>query len=132
MVRSHGSRPSSRVTGLSTSDDGRFGYLASQGQGRYISVTDTKTHSVIRNVGPFSNATRPCTINGRQTLIFVNVNDLLGFEVGDLTTGEVLHRVEVEGFPAGRSLRTRFWPIQRLLLAPTGPLSDVDPGLIPE
>lgn len=85
------------------SDDGRFGYLASQGQGRYISVTDTRTHEIVRNVGPFSDATRPFTINGRQTLIFVNVNDLLGFEVGDLTTGEVLHRVEVEGFAAGRS-----------------------------
>jgi DNA-binding beta-propeller fold protein YncE len=85
------------------SDDGRFGYLASQGPDQLISVVDTETHEIVRNVGPFSHRTRPFTINGRQTHIFVNVNDLLGFEVADLTTGEVIHRVEVEGFEAGRS-----------------------------
>jgi hypothetical protein len=53
------------------SDDGRFGYLASQGPDRVISVVDTETHEIIRNIGPFSHATRPFTINGRQTLIFV-------------------------------------------------------------
>jgi DNA-binding beta-propeller fold protein YncE len=31
----------------------------------------------------------------------VNVNGLLGFEVGDLKTGKVLHRVEVNGFKKG-------------------------------
>jgi DNA-binding beta-propeller fold protein YncE len=85
------------------SDDGRFGYLASQGQGRIIGVVDTRTHEIVRNIGPFGESTRPFTINGKQTLIFVNVNDLLGFEVGDIATGEVLHRVEVDGFAAGRS-----------------------------
>ena len=43
----------------------------------------------------------PFTVNGRQTLCFVNVNDLLGFEVGDLTTGKKLHRVEVPGLQEG-------------------------------
>ena len=85
------------------SDDGRFGYLASQGPVRTISVVDTRTHEIVRNIGPFGESTRPFTINGRQTLIFVNVNALLGFEVADLATGRVLHRVEVPEFPAGRS-----------------------------
>ena len=44
---------------------------------------------------------RPFTINGSQTLCFVNVNDLLGFEVGDITTGKMLHRVEVTGYQKG-------------------------------
>jgi DNA-binding beta-propeller fold protein YncE len=44
---------------------------------------------------------RPFTINGRQTLCFVNVNGLLGFEVGDLRSGKMLHRVEVEGYQQG-------------------------------
>jgi hypothetical protein len=52
-------------------------------------------------VGPFSHSIRPFTVNGRQTLVFVNVNELLGFEVGDLTTGKMLHRVEVAGFQKG-------------------------------
>lgn len=85
------------------SDDGRFGYLASQGPVRMISVVDTRTHEIIQNIGPFGESTRPFTINGRQSLIFVNVNDLLGFEVGDIETGEVLYRVEVPGFEGGRS-----------------------------
>jgi len=31
----------------------------------------------------------------------VNVNELLGFEVGDLKTGKMLHRVEIAGFEKG-------------------------------
>ena len=41
----------------------------------------------------------------RRTLCFVNVNDLLGFEVGDLASGEKLHRVEVPGFEKGPAKR---------------------------
>jgi DNA-binding beta-propeller fold protein YncE len=36
-----------------------------------------------------------------DTHCFVNVNGLLGFEVGDLKTGKMLHRVEVKGFEKG-------------------------------
>lgn len=31
-------------------------------------------------------------------MIFVNVNGLLGFEVGDLQTGKKLYHVEVQGY----------------------------------
>ena len=48
-----------------------------------------------------SAAVRPFTVNGAQTLCFVNVNDLLGFEVGDLRTGQKLQRVEVAGAAKG-------------------------------
>jgi hypothetical protein len=40
-------------------------------------------------------------VNAAQTLCFANVNELLGFEIGDLTTGKKLARVEVEGFKTG-------------------------------
>ncbi len=40
-------------------------------------------------------------MNGRQTLCYVNVNELLGFEIGDLKTDKMLHRVEVQGFQKG-------------------------------
>jgi hypothetical protein len=56
---------------------------------------------VAKRVGPFGDVIRPFTINGRQTLCFVNVNELLGFEVGDLQTGRLLHRVEVSGYRKG-------------------------------
>jgi DNA-binding beta-propeller fold protein YncE len=40
-------------------------------------------------------------VNGKETRCYVNVNELLGFEVGDITTGKQLHRVEVSGFAKG-------------------------------
>ena len=66
-----------------------------------LTVADTATHTAARTVGPFSASIRPFTVNGRQTLCFVNVNACLGFEVGDITTGKKLHRVEVQGVAPG-------------------------------
>jgi DNA-binding beta-propeller fold protein YncE len=80
--------------------DGRLAYLAGL-KSPLLRITDTRTHQVIREIGPFSNVIRPFTVNGRGTRCFVNVNELLGFEVGDLTTGKKLCRVEVEGFKKG-------------------------------
>ena len=64
-------------------------------------MADTKTHTVVKTVGPFGNVIRPFTVNGARTLAYVNVNELLGFEIGDITTGKVLHRVEVKGYEKG-------------------------------
>ena len=54
-----------------------------------------------RDCGPIQASIRPFTVNGRQSLVFVNVNELLGFEVGDIHSGRKLHRVEVTGFQPG-------------------------------
>ena len=64
-------------------------------------IADPATHSVTHQVGPFSDVIRPFTVNGAETLCFVNVNNLLGFEVGDIRTGKMLHRVEVAGYQKG-------------------------------
>ena len=80
--------------------DGKHAYLAGIGS-PFLHVADTSTHAIAKKVGPFSAGIRPFTMNGRQTLAFVNVNDLLGFEIGDITTGKMLHRVEVQGFQKG-------------------------------
>ena len=80
--------------------DGRRVYLAGL-HSPTLSVADPSTHTIVGSVGPFGNSIRPFTINAAQTLCFVNVNDLLGFEVGDIRTGKMLHRVEVTGFSKG-------------------------------
>ena len=80
--------------------DGQFVYLAGLGS-PLLSVADAKTHKVVKTVGPFAHSIRPFTVNGAQTLAYVNVNELLGFEVGDIRTGQKLHRVEVQGFKMG-------------------------------
>jgi hypothetical protein len=71
----------------------------------HLVVTSTKTHEILRTVGPFGSSIRPFTVNGRQTLCFVNVNDLLGFEVGDLITGRKRFRVDVTGYEKGPTKR---------------------------
>ena len=81
-------------------NDGKEAYLAGL-RSSILTVTETATHTVKKRIGPFSNRIRPFTINGAQTLCFVNINGLLGFEVGDLETGEKLHRVEVQGYSMG-------------------------------
>ena len=80
--------------------DGSRAYLAGL-KSPYLTVMDAGSKKVLKLVGPFSAAIRPFTVNSANTLCFVNVNDLLGFEIGDLTTGKVLHRVEVQGFAKG-------------------------------
>lgn len=67
----------------------------------WLHVTDTKTHTIVNKIGPFGNGIRPFTINSTETLTFVNVNELLGFEVGDLKTGKKIARVTVEGWDNG-------------------------------
>jgi len=66
-----------------------------------LSIADPKTHTVVRTAGPFSHSIRPFTIDADQTLCYVNVNELLGFEIGDIRTGRKLHRVEVHGYEKG-------------------------------
>jgi DNA-binding beta-propeller fold protein YncE len=80
--------------------DGSRVYLAGL-RSPYLSVADAKAHTIVKTVGPFSKPIRPFTVNGRGALVFVNVNDLLGFEVGDLKTGKVLYRVPVQGYHPG-------------------------------
>jgi hypothetical protein len=78
---------------------GKFTYLAGL-RSPLLSVVDTSNQSV-RTVGPFSAAIRPFTINGRETRCYVNVNGLLGFEIGDLASGQKLASVAVRGFEKG-------------------------------
>jgi DNA-binding beta-propeller fold protein YncE len=84
--------------------DGKQVFLAGL-KSPILGIADPSTHKLIGGVGPFSNVVRPFTINGAQTLCFVNVNDLLGFEVGDITSGKMLHRVEVTGYQKGKVKR---------------------------
>ena len=84
--------------------DGKFAYLAGL-RSPLLTVARTSDHQAARTVGPFSDSIRPFTVNAAQTLCFVNVNNLLGFEVGDLRSGKMLHRVEVAGFQRGKVKR---------------------------
>jgi hypothetical protein len=67
----------------------------------WLKIADTKTNEVVNKVGPFGNFIRPFTVNGRETKVYVTVDSLLGFEVGDLKTGKKLSHIVVEGWDKG-------------------------------
>ena len=83
---------------------GTFAYLGGM-RSRWLYIVDTKKREIARKIGPFGNVIRPLTVNRSGSLCFVNVNDLLGFEVGDVRAGTVSHRVEIRGFPKGPTQR---------------------------
>jgi DNA-binding beta-propeller fold protein YncE len=66
-----------------------------------VFIADTKTNKIIQRVGPFTDMVRPFTVNGAGTRIFATLNNLLGFEIGDVGTGKMIQRVEVAGFDPG-------------------------------
>ncbi|MGE4609399.1 MAG: hypothetical protein AAEJ52_21905 [Myxococcota bacterium] len=80
--------------------DGRRVYLASR-RHDMIAVVDTAQHRIVREVGPFGDSVRPFTIDGAGRRVFATVDDLLGFEIGDLETGKHLARIRVDGFQQG-------------------------------
>ncbi len=84
--------------------DGKNAYLAGL-KSPDLTIVETDFHQVVQMVGPFTAPIRPFTINAAKTLCFVNVNGLLGFEIGDLKSGKMLHRVEVQGFAQGKPKR---------------------------
>jgi DNA-binding beta-propeller fold protein YncE len=96
--------PDSRAHNTVYSVDGAEAYLAGLSS-PLLTVCDATTHKVARTIGPFSGSIRPFTVNGDRSLVFVNVNGLLGFEIGDLRTGKKIHRVEVTGVPLGKPMR---------------------------
>jgi DNA-binding beta-propeller fold protein YncE len=71
----------------------------------WLYMADARKHELVNKTGPFSNFVRPFTINGKETLTYVTVDSLLGFEVGDLATGKKLAHVEVQGWEAGPVIR---------------------------
>jgi hypothetical protein len=84
--------------------DGKEAYLAGL-KSPFLTVIDVATCKPVRTVGPFAASIRPFTVSGRQRLCFVNVNELLGFEVGDLGSAQKRFRIEVKGFAQGPTKR---------------------------
>lgn len=67
----------------------------------YLAVANTSDNKIEKQVGPFANHIRPFTIDASQKFCFVNLDSLLGFEIGDLQSGKKIAHVEVAGFNQG-------------------------------
>lgn len=67
----------------------------------WLHVADPKTHQLVGKIGEFANYVRPFTINADESLVYVTVDSLLGFEVGDLKKGTKIAHIDVEGWERG-------------------------------
>ncbi len=85
---------------LIVSPDGQTAFLGSMSSPKDgkagLAILDVQSRKVLRNM-TFSEMVRPLTINHDASLVYVNVNDLIGFEIGDPRTGTMLKRVELPG-----------------------------------
>jgi DNA-binding beta-propeller fold protein YncE len=64
----------------------------------YLYVADTSTNQIVRQVGPVANGIRPFTVNGTETLAFIETSGFIGFDVADLATGQILWTVATPGY----------------------------------
>lgn len=62
----------------------------------YVFMADTATNQVTKKIGPFSKGIRPFAVSDNEKYVYVNVDALLGFEIGDIQTGKMIHRVETK------------------------------------
>jgi DNA-binding beta-propeller fold protein YncE len=78
--------------------DGKFGAFAalSQQPNSNVAIVDVANKKVNCYIH-FSDAPRPLTMNHDGSLIYVNVNNLDGFEIGDTKTCKMIKRVELPG-----------------------------------
>src|SRR5579859_5647139 len=84
-------------------NSGAHVYMGSSPVGsNYLVVANTSNNTIIQKIGPVVGGTgvRPFTINSEETLAFITIDGLLGFNVGDISTGTILYTVHVAGFPA--------------------------------
>jgi len=85
---------------LAVTADGKLaitGSMSSPKNGKAgVAVLDVPNRKVLRYM-TFSEMVRPLTINHDGSLVYVNVNDLIGFEIGDVKTGQMLKRLEAPG-----------------------------------
>ncbi len=85
---------------LSVTPDGKLGVVGSMSSPKAgkagLAVIDVPERKVLRYM-TFSEMVRPLTINHDASLVYVNVNELIGFEIGDVKTGKVLKRLELPG-----------------------------------
>jgi len=81
---------------LNLSPDGKWAFMSPNG--KVMSIADTSTHKTVRTI-EFKDNIRVFVLNHDASLIYTNQNNLLGFQIADVKTGQVLHTVEVQGFP---------------------------------
>jgi DNA-binding beta-propeller fold protein YncE len=81
---------------LNLSADGKTAFMAPNG--KVMGIADTTNHSLVKTI-PFPDNVRVFVVNHDSSLIYTNQNNLLGYLVADVKTGQIVQKVEVTGFP---------------------------------
>jgi len=76
---------------MGLSADGKTVFMAPNGV--TMTVGDVASMKAIKTI-TFSDHVRPFVINHDATRVYANLNNLLGFEIADVKTGEVIKRIE--------------------------------------
>ncbi len=76
------------------SPDGKRMYLGPKGS-YHVLIADAAAHRLLGEI-PLSDAPRPIAISKDEKRLYANVDTLIGFEVADIPSRKVIHRVEAE------------------------------------
>ncbi len=74
------------------SRDGRFMVLGPKGS-YHVLLADTKKHILTGEI-PLSDAPRPIALSRDGSTLYANVDTLIGFEIAQISSRKVLHRIE--------------------------------------
>ena len=80
---------------LNLSPDGKTAFMSPNG--KVMGIADTTTHTLTKTIA-FPDNIRPFVLNHDATKIYSNLNNLLGFVIADVKTGEIEQKIEVTGF----------------------------------
>lgn len=80
---------------LNLSLDGKTAFMSPNG--KVMGIADTTTHKLVKTIA-FPDNIRVFVVNHDASLIYSNTNNLLGFVIADVKSGQILHKVEVQGF----------------------------------
>ena len=85
---------------LNVTADGKTALLSSMSSPTIgkagLAVLDVASKKILRYM-TFTEMVRPLTMNHDGSLVYVNVNGLIGFEIGEIATGKVLGRYPIPG-----------------------------------
>jgi DNA-binding beta-propeller fold protein YncE len=80
---------------LNLSADGKLAFMSPNG--KVMGIAETTKHTLMKTI-TFGDNIRPFVLNHDSSLVYSNTNNLLGYEIADVASGRILHRVEVQGF----------------------------------
>lgn len=80
---------------LNLSLDGKLAFMSPNG--KVMGIADTTAHKLMKTIA-FPDNIRVFVINHDASLIYSNTNNLLGFVIADVKSGQIIQKVEVQGY----------------------------------